>query len=48
MNEYIIEHADIFGIKRITISADTKHQARQKFWSTFKNNKTVKFLKWIN
>jgi len=36
MNEYIIEYADIFGIKQITINADLKHQARQKFWSAFK------------
>ena len=47
MNEYIIEYADIFGIHQTTISADTKHQARQKFWSAVKKNNTVRFLKWV-
>jgi len=47
MNEYIIEYADIFDIKQISINADTKHQARQKFWGIFKKKNTVNFLRWI-
>lgn len=45
--EYIIEYSSLLGIGKISIIANCKKEARDKFWSMFKLQKDIKFLKWI-
>jgi D-Tyr-tRNAtyr deacylase len=48
MNEYIIEYSTILGIFQMTIYANCKKEARDKFWSACEVLCTpVNFIKWV-